>query len=299
MNLYKKFLIQTYNIGIVKQPIGHVIDNGIGVNDITWLKHDYKDRFFADPFLIKEDCDYYYILVEEYLFWEEKGKITLLKIEKNNFSLVERKVVIEESTHLSFPFCEFNGQTIIPESVASGKTKQYSFDLAMMTVTESHVILDEGLIDAAFYTDRCNREWILTAKADKPKEDMYMYIKEGMKYKPVKDGKVIANSIKETRSAGRLFEFEGQLYRPVQDSTQRYGRQTRIMRVDKLDADDYKATCVQLINSIDNPPFNETLHTFNVYDDCIIVDGSKDYFRFPMKIFYKKFRWILRKVLPL
>lgn len=77
MNLYKKFLIQTYNVGIIRKNIGDVLKEGIEKNDITWLKHNFKDRFFADPFLIKEDAFFYYVLVEEFIFWEEKGKITL------------------------------------------------------------------------------------------------------------------------------------------------------------------------------------------------------------------------------
>lgn len=294
MNLYKKFLIQTYNIGIIKKSIGKILDNGIEKGDIVWLKHNFKDRFFADPFMIKEDEEYYYILVEEFFFCEEKGKITLLKIRKVDFSLAERKIIIEEPTHLSFPFCELNGTTIVPESVLSGKTMEYSIDLDTMTVINSRVILNEGLIDSAFYADRQGNKWILTAKMDNPKEDMYMYLLNRDVYEPLKNGSVIASSIEETRSAGRLFEFNGNLYRPVQDSTQRYGRQTRIMKIDKLNEAEYKAHCVQVINGKDNPPYNETLHTFNVYDDCVIVDGSKDCFRFPMKILYKKCRWMFK-----
>lgn len=294
MNLYKKFLIQTYNIGIIKKSIGKILDNGIEKGDIVWLKHNFKDRFFADPFMIKEDEEYYYILVEEFFFCEEKGKITLLKIRKVDFSLAERKIIIEEPTHLSFPFCELNGTTIVPESVLSGKTMEYSIDLDTMTIINSRVILNEGLIDSAFYADRQGNKWILTAKMDNPKEDMYMYLLNRDVYEPLKNGSVIARSIEETRSAGRLFEFNGNLYRPVQDSTQRYGRQTRIMKIDKLNEAEYKAHCVQVINGKDNPPYNETLHTFNVYDDCVIVDGSKDCFRFPMKILYKKCRWMFK-----
>lgn len=295
MNLYKKFLIQTYNIGIIKKPIDKILNYGIEKGDVIWLKHNFKDRFFADPFLIKEDLDYYYMLVEEFLFWEEKGKITLLKIRKKDFLLVSRKIVIEESTHLSFPFCELNGTTIVPESVRSGKTKEYSFDLDTMTVVSSRVILNEGLIDAAFYTDSQGNKWIFAAKKENPKEDLYMYSLNENVYEPIKNGKVIEHSIEETRSAGRLFEYKGNLYRPVQDSTKRYGGQIRIMKVDNLDKEEYKARCVQVINGKDNKPYNETLHTFNVYDNCIIVDGSKDRFRFPMKILYKKCRWMFKE----
>ena len=45
MNLYKKFLIQTYNVGIIRKNIGDVLKEGIKKDDITWLKHSFKDRF--------------------------------------------------------------------------------------------------------------------------------------------------------------------------------------------------------------------------------------------------------------
>ena len=49
-----------------------------------------------------------------------------------------------------------------------------------------------------------------------------------------------------------------------------------------------------VLNSFENAPYDETLHTFNVYDNVIMVDGSKDFMRFPVKILYKKFRWMFK-----
>lgn len=60
MNLYKKFLIQTYNIGIIKKSVNKILNDGVGKGDIIWLKHNYKDRFFADPFMIKENNEHYF-----------------------------------------------------------------------------------------------------------------------------------------------------------------------------------------------------------------------------------------------
>lgn len=287
MNLYKKFLIQTYNVGIIKKSIREIISGGINQGDIVWLKHNFKDRFFADPFLVDEDKENYYILVEEFIFWEEKGKITLLTVEKQSFTLVNRKVIIEEHTHLSFPFCEFKGNTIIPESVLSGKTTAYLFDRSTLQVVGKKVILDEGLIDACFFEDSGKNKWILASNSIKPKEDLYLYRQLKHKYVKMNEGKPIMSSIELTRAAGRFFSVDGQLYRPVQDSSGRYGRQTKIVKIKQFNENGYEVEAIQTINSFKNPPFDETMHTFNVYDDCIVVDGSKDYFRFPMKAIYK------------
>ena len=72
-----RFRIKTYNVGIIRKDIKLILEVGIKKGDIIWMKHNYKDRFFADPFLIKEDDNFFYIVCEELLFFEKNGKITL------------------------------------------------------------------------------------------------------------------------------------------------------------------------------------------------------------------------------
>lgn len=293
VNVINKFKILTYNIGFITKSLDDVMLNGIKRGDIIWLKHQYKDRFFADPFLLKQDEKYFYILCEEYIFWEEKGKITILKVQKSNFVLVEKKVVIEEAYHLSFPACVYGGNVIKPEACKSGKYYEYVIDTNSFEIVSKKEILNEPAIDAIEY-EKDGEFWLFTGKTKRPSTELYVY-------KKMKDGKYI--SISENplvvdnscaRSAGALFMWREKLYRPVQDCRERYGRQTQIMEVLKLDNEGYMDSLYKTINSFDNPPFSDTMHTFNVYEDCIIVDGSKDFLRFPMKFFYKKMRFIFR-----
>jgi hypothetical protein len=290
------FLIQTYNIGIVKKPICQILNSGLIQGDIIWMKHSYKDRYFADPFLIKQDENFYYILAEEYIYWDEKGRISLLTVNKKNFSLEHRCIIIEEETHLSFPFCYLNGNTIVPESVLSGKTKKYTINLDTFKIEGDEILLNEGLIDAVFYKDTKGQKWILASKNDKPKENLYLYQYDGKKYMITNSGKPVLQSIEMARSAGLLFSLNDKTYRPVQDSTERYGHKIRIAHILDMSSQNYESQCIALISGDKNPPFNETLHTFNVYNDCIIVDGSKDYFRFPMKILYKFVAKFIKRV---
>ena len=287
MKLLDRFKIQTYNIGVVYKPIGQVLNTGLESGDIIWLKHKYKDRFFADPFLIDSDEKYFYILVEEYCFWEEKGKISLLAIDKLSFELVDKKLVIEEETHLSFPFCEYRGNTIVPESIKSNQTIEYSFDLNKKVVIDKKKPLSEGLIDAAFYKEINGTRWIFASKFPNPKSDLYSYKYIGNCFIPCNSGKPVEENIENTRSAGRFFTLNGCLYRLVQNSKGRYGQSINILRINGFNNNCYSYDVIKNISSINNPPFNETFHTFNVYGNCIIVDGSKDYVRFPMKLLYK------------
>ena len=109
MRILNRFKECTYNVGFIEKGIEDILVRGIGENDIMWMKHNYRDRFFADPFLIKEDKAFLYVLCEEYIFTERVGTIVLLTVSKKEYKLINRKVFIKENYHLSFPYCKLNG----------------------------------------------------------------------------------------------------------------------------------------------------------------------------------------------
>ena len=168
LSIINKFKILTYNVGFVKKSISEIISDGFKKNEIVWLKHNYKDRFFADPFMIKIDDKYYYLLVEEYIFWEEKGKIVLLTVDKTDFQLKERKLILEEDYHLSFPFCKLGCNYFIPESINGDGTYKYYLN-DDFNIVKKEKICDEGLIDAIFFENSA-----LACKRNNPKSDLYI-----------------------------------------------------------------------------------------------------------------------------
>ena len=61
-----------------------------------------KDRFWADPFVIFLE-DNYYIFFEECLYQENIGYISFIKIDlKGNYT--EPKIVLKKPYHISYPF---------------------------------------------------------------------------------------------------------------------------------------------------------------------------------------------------
>ena len=293
MKIKKKFEILTYNVGFINKALPDVLKNGLEKGDIHWMKHKYKDRFFADPFLINENKEFYFVLCEEYTFWEEKGKISLLKVRKDNYHLESKKIIIEEDYHLSFPACFFGGNTIKPEASKSNKYYEYVINTNDYSIIEKKKILDEGTIDAIEYTNN-KATYLLTGKINNPSGELYMYIKENNDYGNSK-GILVKNGKNCSRNAGNIFEWNGELYRPVQDCSERYGKQTKIMKVKEINKNKLHEEEIISLNSFLNSPYNETMHTFNVYDKFILVDGSKDFLRFPMKIFYRKFSFLFKK----
>lgn len=299
MNLRKKFIIETYNIGFISTPVEHILSAGIAKDSITWMKHGYRDRFFADPFLLDSDDNNYYVLCEEYIFSRMKGTITLLTVDRHGYSLKDRRVIIEEPWHLSFPFCYRSGSEIyvIPESANSGKAFRYRIDRKTFAILDRTELIDEPLLDAVQYTDSNGIKWLYATKS-RQCDDLFAYRQtaDGL-FSPVSKEPVIQANKRIARSAGAFFKTGGALYRPVQDCEERYGKYVHILQMERTGDQGFSGKEVQKIESTFCPPFSDTLHTFNVYDGIVIVDGSADFVRFPMKIIYRlryKFNRIIR-----
>lgn len=290
INLKKRFTVQNYNVGIVDKT---VLEKGIQANSIKWLKHSYKDRFFADPFLWYQDEVYYYVFAEEMCYFEEYGKIVLLTVDKENFILKEREEIIKEPFHLSFPFCEENGNLITPEAAQSKKCTQYYICKKTHKIIEKKVISDTGIIDPIF-SKIDSQEVILGSKVSSPKDELYLYSKDSTGKFNIISEKPIRKGRECSKNAGGLFEYKEKLYRPVQVCTNRYGEATSIMEIVSFSKDVICEKEILRVSANENPPFYETLHTFNVYDDIILVDGSIDVFGI-RNIYYKAKKFLKRK----
>lgn len=293
VGLINRLKIEVYNIGFIAKGLDSVMTDGIGIGDIIWLKHNYRDRFFADPFLLDSDEENYYVLCEEFLFFEEIGRITLLTVDRKTYTLKDRRVVIKEPTHLSFPCCTFRGYEVTPESSASGRCVRYTLEKGSLKVIKREVLAQTPMIDQVFYEDP-EGSWIYACGKRNPLSDLYVYKRNESGTYTVFQQEPVLSDIGRARSAGAFFTWRGKLYRPVQDSNGRYGKQTVIMEMTKAGKDGYEAKEHIVLNSFDNPPFNCSMHTFNVYDDCIITDGSGDFLKFPSKILYRYCRFLFK-----
>mgnify|MGYP000211195583 CR=1 FL=1 len=61
---------------------------------VHWLKHKYRDRMFADPFILKETDDTLEILAEEALFLGGAATLVKLTVCTKTFQLVRRKKIL-------------------------------------------------------------------------------------------------------------------------------------------------------------------------------------------------------------
>ncbi len=89
-------LSQKYNIGFINGDI-HSVMNGESIK-VNWLLHSYKDRWFADPFILDISENDIFVLVEEWYDPIQRGRISKLTIDKRTFILKDIKVLLENET---------------------------------------------------------------------------------------------------------------------------------------------------------------------------------------------------------
>lgn len=274
-----KFKLGIYNIGIIERSAEEIVKSS-GEVEIRWMKHKYKDRFFADPFLYDADEKNYYILAEEFPLYTNKGVISLLTVDRKSMKLKNKKTVIEEDVHLSYPFV-YNGE-IIPESFRCGSVYSYAMDENADIISKKE-LLNKGLIDQTIL-EFDGREWMFATDADNKLCGLKIFYREkgSGEWKEYKNNPV-KNDITNSRPGGKFFEIGGKIYRPVQDSEKLYGHRIRIMELIKLSETEFEEKEVKMVSSEGNKPYNLGFHTFNSENGFVVVDGYREYNSFIIK----------------
>ena len=119
------------------------------LNKVQWLKHPYRDRWFADPFIFKVTDSEIIVFVEECPIERPKGILCELVIDRKTKRLKERYVLLESDTHLSYPaFIRQNGTVYVyPENGASGKLNIYEYDETNHRLVNPKCILEKSVAD--------------------------------------------------------------------------------------------------------------------------------------------------------
>src|SRR4029078_9409076 len=83
----------------------------------------------------------------------------------------------------------------------------------------------------------------------------------------------VKNNLDGSRPAGNLVKVDDKLYRPAQNGGQHYGESISINRITKLSENEFSEELYFKIGSDKNSEFDSGVHTINVVDDIIVIDG--------------------------
>ena len=267
-----KYIKETkYNIGFIDDDLQSVME-GKPIK-VKWMKHNYKDRWFADPFILDITNNEIIVLVEEWYDPIQRGRISKLTIDKQNFELKNLKVMIEADFHLSFPAIDRrpDGIYIHPESSATNNLELYKYDPKTDSFSKVSTLSDLPLTDSV-----CNnyfgQELMFSTKlpdANGKELGIYCWDTEKKQY-VLKEYHHFNENI--SRMAGNFFEYQGSIYRPAQVCIKSYGDAVSIQEVSYKQNEGWRFNEVRRIYS-PNRDLDLGFHTFNLYNNVIVIDA--------------------------
>lgn len=234
-------------------------------------------RWFADPFILDVTDFEIQVLVEDFEYAKGKAVISLLKINKETMKIINRKVLLDLPTHLSFPcIIRKDGEIYIyPENCTSGRLDMYRYNPQLETVSFYKTICRDSVWDSVITTD-FGEPLLFTARQDDYHLDIYTWdeVEKIFVY-----NQSVHSDLPNSRMGGQLFRYRGNICYPAQDCSQNYGGAIDIKKID-YNHETQSFTC-STIKKLQSPHrlFQLGLHTLNEYKGYAVVDAQG--YRYP------------------
>lgn len=253
------------------------------------------DTFWADPHIIEKDS-LYYLFFEEYCYKKSLGHICVATV-NNEGKILDIKRILERSYHLSYPFIfEYqNNYYMIPEtmqnrSVELFKCKEFPCQWEFhSTIFESIDAVDTTIV----YYD--GLWWLFSTMREDSRfsifEDLYCFYASkpiGENWKPHPHNPIISD-VTRGRQAGPIFIYNGNLYRPAQDCSCRYGYGLRIFKITTLNTCSYQEQEIAFIHPGADKRVRG-IHSYAYQNNFNVIDINRRRFRFDTKkLFFNRY----------
>ncbi len=281
--LFERLYVQQWTIGYFLGDIKEIIKNKSFNPEIKWVPIEPLKRFFADPFLLQTNDGSYSVFIEEFDIKRDYGKISLMKIGKS-FNIVYNKVLLDTTSHLSYPyiFKENNGIYVFPEAGKSGKLVCYEYDAEKETLKFLRVIIDLPIVDPTILKYD-GKYWLFgTLKGKDSFNKLHIFFSDNLlgpyrnhNQNPVK------NAFDGSRPAGSFLLIGDAIYRPAQNCKKLYGESITINKVNELNEFNFKEEPYMLISINKGKRCNRrihSIHTINAEENLIVIDGKQKKF---------------------
>ena len=231
-----------------------------------------KDRFWADPFPFSKDGRTY-LFLEELPYARGKGHISVLELDAEGGARKPVEV-LRRDYHLSYPFVfEWEGRVyMLPETSADRKVQLFRCRSFPDVWEEDRVLLDGvNAVDATL--EEVDGRWWMFVNIGAPGagnwDELHLFCADSPlgpwtahRRNPVK------SDCRSARPAGRLFRWQGRLFRPAQRCAGTYGAAIALHRVLRLTPDTYEEEHVADLV----PDWAERAHTLNRFAGLHVVD---------------------------
>jgi len=205
-----------------------------------------KDRFWADPHILRVD-DRYYIFIEEYLYKAGKGHISVIELEGKGRAK-EPVRVLERDYHLSYPHVfEWQGRWyMVPESAEKRCIDLYECVEFPYRWTHKQRLMDDVIAFDSTLLHYEGKWWLFTALSEHegavPQVEFFLFYSQDIftdRWHPHPQNPIISEA-KCARPAGKVFIKNGEIFRPSQDCSEIYGSGFDLNQIVRLSESEYK-----------------------------------------------------------
>ena len=146
----KQLIRPRWQIGIVENSLEGIV-NGEELR-VQWPANPFHDRWFADPFVLSVNGNEVTLLVEDYRYKDDRGRISRIIVDMERNSIVSCKTILD-GAHYSFPaILREQGKVFFyPEQSRQGKLELFEYCPATETCEYVETLSDESLTDAIIY----------------------------------------------------------------------------------------------------------------------------------------------------
>ena len=236
-----------------------------------------KNCFWADPFLVEKE-ERLFLFFEELFYSTKKGHLAVMEILPDKIGPVQ--IVLDKPFHLSYPFVFQHEDKwyMIPESCNTRTIQLYESN-DFPTGWKHKMNLKEnicGMDTTLFYYN--NKWWMFSAIAEtngaSHHDELCLFYSDTLltdKWIAHPKNPIITD-VRTARSAGRLFWHDGQLIRPSQDCSKKYGHGFNLNIIEVMTETEYLEKRWKHVRPDWDKKLNRT-HTFAYQSGVTVIDG--------------------------
>jgi hypothetical protein len=273
--LKKLFYFEEWSIGLANCKIEDFHKNK---SPIIWFKNHSKTSFYADPFGFKIK-DKKHIIFEEYSQILKRGRIAIAEI--SNDKLINKKIILDNKKHLSYPFIFIENDEIfvICEAYKSKKLDLYKIDKSNLSLQKIREIFSNQEIIDPTIIKLNNKYWLFYSKKERSEENLYLAYSDSLFGDFTQHPKNPIKSCKaSSRSGGTPFIIDNKIYRPAQNCQKFYGEKITVNKINILNENDFGEEIYCEISAPDSEQNIIGLHTISSFGDSTLIDGLQKKF---------------------
>lgn len=276
------FSVEQWNVALLPMDNPNEVMAPLDWSKVRWVPGPERRTFIADPFLLSAGGGQASVLCEYFDYRSAKGVLERIELDGGG-SIAERRVVLEEDVHLSYPcIFEDGGETyVLPEMEESGGAHIYRLADGGNLERVATILPEVPLVDGTLFRHG-GRLWLFGSRTDHDcMLNLYAWhaaTVEGPWHEHALNP--IKTDIRSCRPAGPVLSLDAGLIRPAQDCARTYGGAITLNRIDTLTPDTFHETTLVTIEPDRSQPFPHGVHTIGYRNGVLVIDAKRQAFDF-------------------